>query len=168
MFSSEFLGDSNNKKPTYDPLAHLPREIREPQPLNVIMRNLECLLLDLPLDDCKSANQTNDNKSSATSNSEQKESVVVDKKEGEKDAEKKESVGESVDDDVENKWMQEPAINVKTSRMGKLNRIACMSNSLSSYLISTDSKRNGQHIRDVTAKIYDDVNIWLSRLFRYS
>ena len=151
---SEFLGDSNNKKQTYDPLAHLPREIREAQPLHVIMRNLECLLLDVPYPDADDSS-----KNPTTTDEEEKKS---DEKNQKEEPTKNENVI-IVDDN----WMREPAINAKTSRVGKLNRIACMSNSLSAYLISTDSKRNGDHIRHVTSKIYDDVNIWLSRLFRY-
>lgn len=53
------------------------------------------------------------------------------------------------------------------SKLGDLNNLACLAQSLSSYLITVNSKRNGEKLKALTIKIYDSVNIWISRLFRY-
>ena len=105
------------------------------------MRNLERLLLDLPLEDEQDPSdeaQQNGHAESAQDGSNEAKQVIE----------------------------REPAIHQATSKLGRLNQIACMSHSLSAYLITADSRKNGEHIKNVTSKLYDDVNSWLAHLFR--
>ena len=62
---------------------------------------------------------------------------------------------------------REPAVNFLSSKLGKLNNIACLAQSLTAYLITTNSRRNNDKLKTLTIQIYDAVNLWISRLFRY-
>lgn len=55
----------------------------------------------------------------------------------------------------------------KSENINKLNKIACLAHSLTSYLITIKSKKNIEELKNLTVKLYDSVNIWVSRLFRY-
>ncbi len=48
----------------------------------------------------------------------------------------------------------------------KLSSLTCLTQSLSAYLISKHNKKGSEKLRTLTIKIYDSVNLWLSRLFR--
>lgn len=53
---------------------------------------------------------------------------------------------------------------LKTKNIGN---ITSMAHSLSAHLISSSSqKKDGAKLKNITVKIYDAVNLWLSRLFR--
>lgn len=48
----------------------------------------------------------------------------------------------------------------------KLGSLTCLAQSLSAYLITKNNKKGSDKLRTITVKIYDSVNLWLSRLFR--
>ena len=48
----------------------------------------------------------------------------------------------------------------------KLGSLTCMAQSLSAYLIAKHNKKGSEKLRSLTVKVYDSVNLWLSRLFR--
>ena len=48
----------------------------------------------------------------------------------------------------------------------KLGSLTCMAQSLSAYLITKHNKKGSEKLRTLTIKVYDSVNLWLSRLFR--
>jgi hypothetical protein len=50
----------------------------------------------------------------------------------------------------------------------KLSNLVCMTQSLSAFLITKNSKKGSEKLRNITIKIYDAVNLWLSRLFRFN
>jgi ribosomal protein L33 len=52
-------------------------------------------------------------------------------------------------------------------RFGEIRQLACLAQTLSAYLITVNSKRNNERLKAITVKLYDAVNLWLSRLFRY-
>jgi hypothetical protein len=64
----------------------------------------------------------------------------------------------------------EQAASVKetsVAQLNKINNIVCWANSLSSFIIISDcNRKNSENVKDLTIKIYDAVNLWLSRLFR--
>ena len=109
------------------------------------MRNLERLLLDLPLEDIDNQPEEATQNGHAETNGES---------------------GQNGSSEAKPIIEREPAINQVTSKLGRLNQIACMAHSLSAYLITADSRKNGEHIKNVTSKLYDDVNSWLAHLFR--
>ena len=47
-----------------------------------------------------------------------------------------------------------------------LSNLSCLSQSLCAYLVTRNSRRTGDKLKNITIKIYDSVNLWLSRLFR--
>lgn len=51
-------------------------------------------------------------------------------------------------------------------KLEKVNNISCLANSMSAYLVTANSRRNSTKLKNLTVKIYDAVNLWLSRLFR--
>ena len=52
-------------------------------------------------------------------------------------------------------------------KLADINNLACLAPSLAAYLITTNARRNDAKLRDLTVKIYDAVNLWLARLFRF-
>jgi hypothetical protein len=48
----------------------------------------------------------------------------------------------------------------------EIRNLACLAQTLSAYLITVNSKRNSDRLKTITVKLYDAVNLWLSRLFR--
>jgi len=56
--------------------------------------------------------------------------------------------------------------NQKVSKLKKINNIACLAHSLTAYLITMNSKKNDEQLKNLTVKLYDSVSSWVSRLFR--
>lgn len=56
--------------------------------------------------------------------------------------------------------------NKKNSKLNKINNIACLAQSLTAYLITVNSKKNDEQLKNLTVKLYDSVSSWVSRLFR--
>ena len=52
------------------------------------------------------------------------------------------------------------------SKLTKVNNIACLAQSLTAYLITVNSKKNGEQLKNLTIRLYDAVSLWISRLFR--
>jgi hypothetical protein len=71
------------------------------------------------------------------------------------------------DDDEEEEASSEKSILSKSEHINQLNKIACLAHSLTSYLITIKSKKNIEELKNLTIKLYDSVNMWISRLFRY-
>ncbi len=61
----------------------------------------------------------------------------------------------------------EPVIDTIESKLSKINNIACLAHSLTSYLITVNKKNNSEKLKNLTVKLYDSVNLWISRLFRF-
>lgn len=61
----------------------------------------------------------------------------------------------------------EPAVDTIESKLSKINNIACLAHSLTSYLITVNKKNNSEKLKNLTVKLYDSVNLWISRLFRF-
>lgn len=51
-------------------------------------------------------------------------------------------------------------------KLDEINTLAVLSHSFTSYLLNIQAKKNGDLLKNITIKIYDSVNLWLSRLFR--
>jgi len=51
-------------------------------------------------------------------------------------------------------------------KLENVNNLTCLAHSMSAYLVSANSRRNSGKLKNLTVKIYDAVNLWLSRLFR--
>ena len=54
----------------------------------------------------------------------------------------------------------------KKSKLSKINNIACLAQSLTAYLVTVNSKKNGERLKNLTIKLYDAISLWISRLFR--
>lgn len=52
------------------------------------------------------------------------------------------------------------------SKLSEINSLACLSQSITAFLITAQSRKNGDQLKNLTIKLYDSVNFWLSRLFR--
>lgn len=63
-----------------------------------------------------------------------------------------------------NNYNEDETLDLKTI---KLSNLTCLAQSLSAYLVTRNSRRNGDKLKNITIKIYDSVNLWLSRLFRF-
>ncbi len=55
----------------------------------------------------------------------------------------------------------------KNFKIENVNNLTCLANSMSAYLVSANSRRNSGKLKSLTVKVYDAVNLWLSRLFRF-
>lgn len=55
-----------------------------------------------------------------------------------------------------------------SSKLSEVNSLACLAQSITAYLITANSRKNGDQLKNLTIKLYDSVNLWLSRLFRYN
>lgn len=55
---------------------------------------------------------------------------------------------------------------VLESKLSEINSLACLSQSISAYLITANSRKSGDQLKNLTIKLYDAVNLWISRLFR--
>lgn len=53
------------------------------------------------------------------------------------------------------------------SKLADTNSLACLSQSISSYLITAQTRKSGDQLKHLTIRLYDAVNLWLSRLFRF-
>jgi hypothetical protein len=54
----------------------------------------------------------------------------------------------------------------EVTKSSEIRNLACLAQTLSAYLITVNSKRNSDRLKTITVKLYDAVNLWLSRLFR--
>lgn len=54
-----------------------------------------------------------------------------------------------------------------TSKLSEVNNLACLAQSISSYLITAQTRKSGDQLKTLTIKLYDAVNKWLSCLFRF-
>jgi hypothetical protein len=66
-----------------------------------------------------------------------------------------------------NEFDIKPVVNSEESKLNEINNIACLAHSLTSYLITVNKKNNSEKLKNLTVKIYDSVNLWISRLFRF-
>ena len=73
----------------------------------------------------------------------------------------------SLETEVDQQAEKEPISEFTTVKSKNINHITSMAHSLSAHLISsTSQKKDGAKLKNITVKIYDSVNLWLSRLFR--
>ena len=73
----------------------------------------------------------------------------------------------SLETEVDQQAEKEPISEFTTVKSKNINQITSMAHSLSAHLISsTSQKKDGAKLKNITVKIYDSVNLWLSRLFR--
>jgi hypothetical protein len=58
--------------------------------------------------------------------------------------------------------------NVKSSRpsSGEIRKLACLAQTLNGYLITINSRKNADRLNRIISKLYESVNLWISRLFR--
>lgn len=73
------------------------------------------------------------------------------------------NMNEDKSQSAENSDEQDEKIDFKSLNLSNL---ACISQSLSAYLVTRNSRRTGDKLKNITIKIYDAVNLWLSHLFR--
>ena len=52
-------------------------------------------------------------------------------------------------------------------KMSNVNTMVCLAHSLTSYLVTMPSRASNVKLKNVTVRLYDAVNLWLSRLFRF-
>ena len=67
---------------------------------------------------------------------------------------------------IESKASADAVNGTKTSKLNKVNNIACLAHSLTAYLITVNNKKNSEQLKNLTVKLYDSVSLWVSRLFR--
>jgi hypothetical protein len=61
----------------------------------------------------------------------------------------------------------EESLSENSAKLTEINSLACLTQSIAAYLITSHSRKNGDHLRNLTIKLYDSVNLWLSHLFRF-
>ena len=79
---------------------------------------------------------------------------------------------DNVPSDVIEKSIREYIESKKTEKVEivkseELTKLASFSSNLCSFLLCKYSRGNNEKIRLFTSKIYDAVNLWVSKLFRY-
>ena len=52
--------------------------------------------------------------------------------------------------------------------LGDMRNMACLAQTLTGYLVTVNSRKNQDRLRAITARLYESVNLWLSRLFRFN